>query len=210
MRPCFPLILGPILLVIAGCGERESSPPIEATPAIEPTAGWPIVEVSALTELQMAQKSRAMEAGKALGGRLLGELEEALDSHGPADAVEVCRALAPLIAAEVGMEHSLALGRTSFRLRNSANTPPAWARDSVDAMTPGPLHFAGPGGELGMLMPILLQAECTMCHGTDDQRSDEAMDAIRRLYPGDEAVGFSEGDLRGWLWVEVPAEVGDR
>lgn len=29
--------------------------------------------------------------------------------------------------------------------------------------------------------------------------------ALERLYPGDTATGFDAGDLRGALWVEVPA-----
>ena len=29
--------------------------------------------------------------------------------------------------------------------------------------------------------------------------------ALAELYPADRATGYSVGDLRGWLWVEVPA-----
>jgi hypothetical protein len=27
---------------------------------------------------------------------------------------------------------------------------------------------------------------------------------VRSRYPHDRAVGFAEGEIRGWYWVEVP------
>ena len=30
------------------------------------------------------------------------------------------------------------------------------------------------------------------------------MAAISEVYPDDQALGFVEGDLRGWFWVEAP------
>jgi hypothetical protein len=35
--------------------------------------------------------------------------------------------------------------------------------------------------------------------------------ALLQRYPEDRAIGYAEGDLRGWFWVEVPkppAETG--
>ena len=34
---------------------------------------------------------------------------------------------------------------------------------------------------------------------------DSTRAALARHYPGDTATGFEAGDLRGALWVEVPA-----
>jgi len=33
---------------------------------------------------------------------------------------------------------------------------------------------------------------------------DEVLAAVTATYPKDQAVGFAEGDLRGWFWVETP------
>ena len=43
-----------------------------------------------------------------------------------------------------------------------------------------------------------------MCHGPAEMIDDEILIAIAEHYPQDEAVGFAEGDLRGWIWAEVP------
>ena len=42
-----------------------------------------------------------------------------------------------------------------------------------------------------------------MCHG--DNIAPEIAARIAEHYPQDRATGFSEGDLRGLIWAEVPA-----
>jgi hypothetical protein len=172
--------------------------------ALDSDSDWRVLDTAAMTTIQLGQKEQAVKAKDGLATTLLGELEEALESHGPAGAVEVCRTTAPSLSAEVAQNHGVAIGRTSFRLRNPANAPPAWARPAVTDRLPDPVYMVGPEGELGVLFPIRVKAGCTMCHGIPEQLSDEAVAAVRKLYPDDQAVGFGEGDLRGWFWVEVP------
>jgi len=43
-----------------------------------------------------------------------------------------------------------------------------------------------------------------MGQGTAETITEEVATAIAENYPEDMATGFTEGDLRGWLWVEVP------
>jgi hypothetical protein len=44
------------------------------------------------------------------------------------------------------------------------------------------------------------------CHGPSDSLAPDVADALALHYPDDRATGFTEGDLRGWFWVEVPGE----
>ncbi len=81
---------------------------------------------------------------------------------------------------------------------------PGWASPYVDAMVEDPTWVGGPEGELGALLPIRLKAECQMCHGPAETIDEGVMTAILEAYPDDQAVGYSEGDLRGWFWVEAP------
>jgi hypothetical protein len=37
---------------------------------------------------------------------------------------------------------------------------------------------------------------------------DEVKQTLAKEYPDDQATGFEEGDLRGWFWIEVPADAG--
>jgi hypothetical protein len=56
---------------------------------------------------------------------------------------------------------------------------------------------------VGVLRPIGTVSLCTTCHGSTSELSADVRERLRALYPQDEAVGFREGDLRGWLWAEV-------
>jgi hypothetical protein len=42
------------------------------------------------------------------------------------------------------------------------------------------------------------------CHGGEEDLPREVVGALAEGYPQDQATGFSEGELRGWFWIEVP------
>lgn len=152
---------------------------------------------------------RADRAVAALQQRLQGRLGQALADQGPAAAIAVCRTDAPRLAAEVGAEQALRLGRTSDRLRSAANAAPAWAA-AVVAGTAGhkaadvkPLAF-DLGDRVGVLKPIAVAPACTRCHGAPGSLAPGVADALRAAYPADAAMGYGAGDHRGFFWVEVP------
>ncbi|MEM1451902.1 MAG: hypothetical protein AAF726_11860 [Planctomycetota bacterium] len=41
--------------------------------------------------------------------------------------------------------------------------------------------------------------------GEKDIEDDGVGKALARAYPDDLATGYTEGDVRGWFWVEVPS-----
>jgi hypothetical protein len=84
-----------------------------------------------LTPAQIAQRDRAVAARDELFESLKGRLIEVLSQQGPAEAISVCKTEAPKLAQQVSQKHGLAIGRTSFRLRNPDNQPPAWAQSLV-------------------------------------------------------------------------------
>jgi len=135
---------------------------------------------------------------------MMGELMAALDSGDTDEAIGVCRSKAPAVSAQVAEQFGLKIGRTSHKLRNPDNAPPNWAEELVAAKVEEPAFLAGPKGEFGALLPIRLKPECQMCHGPAEQIDDEVKAAVAEHYPQDEAVGFAEGELRGWFWVEAP------
>jgi hypothetical protein len=176
-----------------------------ATDATDATARWVKVAPDQMTAAQKNQRTAMLSAVDALGGELMGELSAALAAGDPGAAIGVCRVKAPAVAAKVSHERGLEIGRTSYRLRNPANLPPAWAAAAVAERVAEPTYLAGPHGELGGLLPIRLKAGCLMCHGPADQIDATVRAALAADYPGDQAVGFAEGDLRGWFWVKAPA-----
>ena len=45
-----------------------------------------------------------------------------------------------------------------------------------------------------------------MCHGPEDQIIPEVKSELAKVYPDDQAIGFQEGELRGWFWIEMPSQ----
>ena len=149
-------------------------------------------------------KAKAIAAKDALVEQLSGKLVRAMSTQGPAAAIEVCSNEASKIAKSVGEKHGVKIGRTSLKLRNPANEPPAWVKPLLDASPPEPQLVDLPEGHTGVLLPIKLQAKCLTCHGPTEQIPDEILSQLAKLYPDDQATGFEVDDLRGWFWVEVP------
>jgi hypothetical protein len=190
-----------VCLVLAGCARPAEEPVVvEETTVVE----WEKVLPGLMTETQKAQQELILTATNALAAELMGELTAALDAGDASAAIAVCRGKAPTVAAHVTEIYGLEIGRTSYRLRNPANVAPSWAEAYVADLVEDPTYVAGPDGELGALLPIRLRAECQMCHGSADEIDEEVMAALAENYPDDQAMGFVEGDLRGWFWVEAP------
>ena len=140
-----------------------------------------------------------------LGARLKAELE----AKGPVGALAVCRDSAQAMTAEVAEANGVSVGRTSPRLRNPGNAPRAWAKPYVDAIADGtPASSVNPvvvdlGDKVGFLRPIPTQALCLRCHGAADSLGQDLASALRESYPEDRALGYREGDLRGFFWAEA-------
>jgi hypothetical protein len=117
----------------------------------------------------------------------------------------VCKLSAPAIAAAVGKEHGVRIGRTALKLRNPDNAAPDWAIGYVNGDGGTPVQLAWPDGRFAALLPIRLKQGCLGCHGAEDAIQPPVAKALAELYPNDSATGFKAGDLRGWFWIEVPA-----
>jgi hypothetical protein len=105
----------------------------------------------------------------------------------------------------------VAVGRTSARLRNPANAPPAWARAYVaatDGRKPSDVGAAAfdLGDRVGLLRPIEIRHRCLGCHARREELAPGTRDWLARSYPRDRALGYALGDLRGFWWAEAPKE----
>jgi len=188
------LILLGLVLLVTGCSPRR--------PSVSNT--WYQVGESELSAEQIEQSHRAIAARDTLFERLMSRLATVIQEKGPAAAVAVCQAEAPAIAETVAAERGVRIGRTSERLRNPNNRPPDWAVDVLATRPESPTFLVGPNGQLGALLPIRLKTQCLTCHGLPDQIPAPVREALMVHYPQDKAVGYKEGDLRGWFWIEVP------
>lgn len=155
----------------------------------------------------------AVERGDAIIGSLqtalLAELTKAMQRGGPEGAVKVCHLEATSVTQQVARKEGLAAGRTSHRLRNPTNAPRAWAAPIVARHAGKPIAgvdgvVVDLGDRVGLLRPIGFRAACAACHGPRDRLAPAVVKELGERYPTDQAVGFDEGDIRGWFWVEIP------
>lgn len=204
MRKLAILIVS-ICVAVVGCSTEEAP---DASVETAEVAEWTTVAPVDMTDPQKDQHELCLAATNAMASELLGELSAALDTGDPADGIAVCRSKAPQIAENVGTAFGVEIGRTSMKLRNPNNTAPEWALPTITEGTGNPTFLTGPDGGFGALLPIRLKAECEMCHGDPGAIDESIQQALAEQYPEDQAVGFSEGDLRGWFWVEAPPAGG--
>lgn len=185
-----------LFAAVAGCSSEK--------PAASPA--WTPVPETALTQSQIGRKANALAARDALFERLMARLTAVVQADGPAAAIAVCQVEASTIAEPVGREKGVRIGRTSDKLRNSNDQPPDWAVSPLANRPTGPTFLAGPDGRFGAILPIRLKVQCLTCHGQTDSIPVSVREALASRYPLDQAVGYAEGDLRGWFWVEVAKE----
>ncbi len=170
--------------------------------------GVPALGPAEVPPMMAAPLQKAEAAVTLLQQRLQARLTAALSAGGPAAAVAVCRDEAPAIAAGVSRGNGVAVGRTSDRLRNPANGPPAWAVAAVVASVGKKAEEVRAasfdlGDRVGFLRPIVVVAPCLACHGAAGSIAPEIREVLAKAYPTDRATGYAAGDLRGFFWAEV-------
>lgn len=194
-----PLLLG-LVLAVTGCGasKEESEGPAVSTAAEGASA-------DAL--------SRARATANAMAGLLTGTLLDELEKGGPARAVRVCSEIAPALAAEQSVR-GLTIRRVSLQVRNSADEPDdyeravleewaaAWPRGTAPTESAEVVDVEG-RPLLRYMRPIMVARPCLTCHGDPAAMQPDLQAALERHYPGDRAVGYAEGDLRGAFSVTV-------
>jgi hypothetical protein len=196
MRMTQRLIGLALLLVTASAWGQPAPPP--------PT--WRIKDAPA--ELRYAV-SRGDLIVAALQDALRRELTEALEVGGPDFAIKACHIDVIGVTQRIGRDEGIAAGRTSDRLRVPTNAPRPWAAPLVAAHAGERARdvdgfVADLGDKVGLLRPIAQRPECASCHGPADRLSPAVREALRDRYPRDRALGFVEGEIRGWFWVEIP------
>jgi hypothetical protein len=140
---------------------------------------------------------------------VLSELTQELSERGPGGAIRVCHMSATTVINRVAREEGIAAGRTSARLRTPSNAPKPWAAPIVARYVDRPAagldgFVVDLGTRVGVMRPIAHREVCSPCHGREDQLTPNVRAELTDRYPKDQATGFRDGDLRGWLWVEVP------
>ncbi len=161
-------------------------------------------------ETVMADKAlhEARSLVKTYGSNLKAALKPAIKNGGPVNAINVCNLEARPIADTLSAKSDWKVSRTSLKVRNADNTPDQWelmtllqfeqrkaAGEDVKTMEHSELITQNGQSVYRYMKPIPTAGLCLKCHGTE--LGNEVSAKLDELYPYDQAVGFSEGDIRG-------------
>ena len=176
----------------------------------------PITLTAGEPALDTAWVEQSRQLAMQLGGQLKGELTKAIAEGGPIAAINVCYLRAPEIAAQLSQASGARVGRTALRVRNPSNAPDDLERSVLEQFATdlgsGPIDRPleavfeirrGDAVERRYMRAIPTDALCLTCHGKTI--APELAAAIGRDYPGDQATGFEQGQLRGAFSVVWPA-----
>jgi hypothetical protein len=146
---------------------------------------------------------------------VLSELSRALAQGGPALAINACHLDADALTQRIARQEGIAAGRTSDRLRSPTNAPRPWAAPIVAAHAGRRARevegfVVDLGDKIGVLRPIAERPVCASCHGPADRLSPAVREVLSDRYPADKALGFAEGEIRGWFWIEIPKHGGGK
>jgi hypothetical protein len=146
-------------------------------------------------------------------------LEGALKGGQPVAALRVCASVAQNIARR-HEQQNWRVRRVSEKVRNPADTPDAEElavlRAWQDEKKAGGLKptterqkIVAEGGRryVHYMKPIFIAGPvCLQCHGAPDKFAPGVADALKELFPHDQATGYAVGDLRGAVSVKIPIE----
>lgn len=183
---------------------------LAAAMAAQAGRSWPIDQAPAGLRPLIADADLGIVS---MQDALLRQLHEKLAQGGPELAFAACHIDPAAVARRLARTHKFEGGFTSDRLRDRANRPRPWAAEFVRANAGRRVRdvhgfVVDLGDRIGVLRPMAHQEICASCHGPADRLSPAVRKLLEERYPGDQAIGFEPGEIRGWFWVELAK--GDR
>ena len=163
----------------------------------------------------IGMRTTAMEFMKDLKGVLISQIQ----TNGVLQAVSVCSDTAQVLTNDFGVQKGVYIKRISFKNRNENNLPDDFEKKVLSKfellhqnkeLTSETEHAEiveeGEFKYLRYLKPILIQAECLNCHGSETDIIPEVKQLIAQEYTGDKAVGYKIGDFRGAVSLKKAIE----
>jgi hypothetical protein len=179
-------------------------------------AGLTVLAWSAWAQTPEERLTASRAAAGQLTQQLGAELRKELAAGGPAQAIGVCRNVAPEIAGKLSRQMGARVARVSLKTRNPLlGTPDAWeqqvladfdrraaAGDKPEALEVSEVVTEPAGRYFRYMKAIPVQPLCLTCHGAKDSIAAEVAERIAQEYPHDRAVGYSPGQIRGAVTVK--------
>lgn len=136
---------------------------------------------------------------------LSSNLKQAMAEGGIENALSYCNVNAMPLTDSLSKHYNVTIKRVSDKARNSLNSPTENEQKIIDdyianAENRKPVLLKNDEGYPTFYAPIVAKGLCLNCHGIVGKTLlPENNEKIKMLYPGDKAIGYNEGDLRG-VW----------
>jgi len=160
------------------------------------------------------------EEGRKLSSTLLaqtrGELVRELERTGPIRAIIVCKYSVPEITSAISRQSGMRVTRVALRPRNRAlGEPDSWEQkvlldfekrlakgERVETMEFSEAIQEPIGKVMRYMKAIPMGQPCMACHGPVNQLSEGVRSQLATEYPGDKAVEYRVGQIRGGVSVK--------
>lgn len=169
------------------------------------------------TEREAALVDEARRTAGALIQTLSAELQAAMQAGGPGEAIGVCKERAPAIAADASRGSGMQVRRVSPRQRNPEGASDAWelaaqaalekrlaAGEKPETLDTYAVVDTWRGAEFRYARALITQPMCVTCHGAVESLPEVVKARLAVEYPGDQAVGYTPGTVRGVLSIRTP------
>lgn len=166
-------------------------------------------------ELDDKTRTALIEKGKqisaSLSGALLTKLSSEIQANGTVEAIKYCSVNALPLTDSIAKLEKVKISRVSHKNRNPANAANeeemALIKNYIAQIEKGaataPVITTGKGKYTYYAPVVIAMPTCLKCHGKPDTDIDaEVLNALKTLYPEDQATGFAMGELRGLFKIE--------
>ncbi|MUU77475.1 c-type heme family protein [Winogradskyella endarachnes] len=145
----------------------------------------------------------ALTTKAVLGKNLMGTIQQ----KGVLEALKFCNAQAYPLTDSMAVVHNAKIKRVTDKPRNQQNTANSEELIYINNFKTAIANNEEPkplvkefNNNIKVYYPITTNTMCLQCHGKPNETIDElTLAKIKTLYPMDEAVGYSENEVRG-IW----------
>lgn len=208
-------ILLSLAFLIMACGNQKTTKETATKKEYVPVTIAPktVTSITLNDSMQRVIKARGREISKITGKALKSELQAAIMSGGPENAVMFCSTRAMEITDSVSVAEQVVVQRLAKKNRNpanqldenQANLYKGYVITFMNKERPYPTVGWNEQGNPIYYYPITVEAACLNCHGTPGQEvNPKVAEKIAELYPKDQAMNFKQGDPRGMWAITFP------
>ena len=212
------IVLSLVLIFMIACGGSGNKAEVKKKASPEVVKSSAVAEF-VTQEVPQEVVQKGAEASDKLMKTLRTQLMAAIQEHGIRGALDFCSANAQKLTEEINISYqgTLNIKRTSMKFRNPMDKPDEFEemafrllQKAIAGSGTPPEHLIQKITRNGNIKyryykPLAVDTPCLGCHGNEKQMKPELLEKIRKTYPNGTATGYTKGDLRGVVRVEMEA-----